>query len=148
MRIGLYETYGDVFGSFGGVYLLKSGFTVHVVLDDMKLVVGFGVMWMVGDGFSVEPTKKMSQNLQINRIESEIENASDGKWILFHFMFGHSPIPYGPRTITVGAGVLEPILSMIGASDDCGRFGVVYDETGVGFLVVDKFGREGVGPLT
>lgn len=61
------------------------------------------------------------------------------------------PIPYGPRTITVGAGVLEPILLIIGASDVCGLFGVVYEERIDGFFVVEYVGyagRAGVGPLT
>ena len=37
---------------------------------------------------------------------------------------------------------------MIGASDECGRIGVVYDEMATGFFVVEKVGRDGVGPLT
>lgn len=49
--------------------------------------------------------------------------------------------------MTVGAGVLDPILSIIGASDDIGLFGVVYDEIGAGFFVVEYVGRDGVGPL-
>lgn len=57
VKIGLYDTYEAVFGMFDGLYLFKSGFIVHDVLDETKFAVGFGVMWIVGDGFSVEPVQ-------------------------------------------------------------------------------------------
>lgn len=41
--MGLNDT-NDVFGIFGGVKFSKSGFAVQLVLDEMKLTVGFGVM--------------------------------------------------------------------------------------------------------
>lgn len=50
--------------------------------------------------------------------------------------------------MTVGAGVLEPILLITGTSDDCGLFDVVYDESATGFFVDENDGRAGVGPLT
>lgn len=47
VSIGLYDTY-EVLGNLDGC-------VVHDVLDDKKFTVGFGVMWMVGDGLPVEP---------------------------------------------------------------------------------------------
>lgn len=106
---------------------------VQVVLDEMKLAVGFGVICIVGDGLSVEPEIQKSPNIISNSMEC--------------LSLFDSPPPYGPRTITVGAGVLDPILLITGTLDDC-LIGVVYEEIIDGFLVPEYVGRAGVGPLT
>lgn len=91
VRIGLNETYDDVFGIFGGVKFTNSGIDVQLVLDDTKLTVGFGVMCIVGDGLSVEPgntkkekkKKKTKRHKNINIVFCSTSNANAFKTNLF-----------------------------------------------------------------
>lgn len=66
--------------------------------------------------------------------------------------FSVEPMPYGPSTITVGAGVLVPILFTIGAVVGfllVVAVAVECEESNDGFLDdVLNVGRAGVGPLT
>lgn len=68
--------------------------------------------------------------------------------------FSVEPMPYGPSTMTVGAGVLVPILFTSGAVVGfllvvAVTVAVLCDDNSDGFLDdVLNVGRAGVGPLT